>query len=149
MQGFATSDSQTLILHATTVDFAGQGILITGASGAGKSALGLQLMALGASLVSDDRTCVSLSDGHLVARAPDAIVGMIEARGVGLLKAKALPESPLVLAVDLDQVEVERLPQDHIYQRGFVRLPCLHKIDAPYFPAAIVQFLKAGKQETG
>ena len=44
------------ILNASCVAWQGRGALILGRSGAGKSALALQLMALGADLVSDDRT---------------------------------------------------------------------------------------------
>ena len=48
-----------MILHATCVAVDGRGLLILGPSGSGKSALALQLIALGAQLVADDRTRVS------------------------------------------------------------------------------------------
>jgi ABC-type uncharacterized transport system fused permease/ATPase subunit len=43
-------------MHGTTVAMAGQGLLIIGPSGSGKSSLALDLMSKGMELVSDDRT---------------------------------------------------------------------------------------------
>ena len=56
------------MLHATTVALAGQGVLILGPSGSGKSGLALQLMAMGAELVADDRTIVTARGSTLHAR---------------------------------------------------------------------------------
>ncbi|MDA3887407.1 MAG: serine kinase, partial [Allgaiera sp.] len=60
------------ILHASCVALDGRGVLILGPSGAGKSGLALQLMALGARLVADDRTRLNPRAGRLIARAPSA-----------------------------------------------------------------------------
>ena len=61
----------TLIMHASCVAVQGKGVLILGPSGAGKSSLALQLMALGADLVADDRTEISVQNGAAIARSPD------------------------------------------------------------------------------
>lgn len=123
-------------------------MLIAGASGSGKSALALQLMAFGAALVSDDRTCIVRRDGHYVASAPAAIAGLIEARGVGVLGATPMAETRLVLAIDMDRTETERLPPRRVFNADGLSLPCLYKIDAPYFPAVILQYLKNGRRDT-
>jgi HPr kinase/phosphorylase len=81
----------------------GRGVLLVGPSGAGKSALALRLIALGAELVADDRTLVARHGDRLVAAAPASGHGLIEARGVGLLRLPALGAVPLALAVDLGQ----------------------------------------------
>lgn len=98
-------------LHASTVALNGRAVLITGASGSGKSGLALDLISRGATLVADDRTWVERGpDGTLTARAPDAITGRIEARGIGIL---ALPDhgpARVVLTVDLDHPSPARLP---------------------------------------
>ncbi|AEI95347.1 HPr kinase/phosphorylase [Roseobacter litoralis] len=135
------------MLHATCVDFQSKGVLITGRSGKGKSALALQLMAYGAVLVSDDQTEVSAKDGKVCARAPRPTHGMIEVRGIGLLNAQALTSSTVELVVDLDQLETERLPHLHGTDVCGLTLPCLYYFDAPHFPAGILQYLKAGRRE--
>ncbi|MCV2872261.1 HPr kinase/phosphatase C-terminal domain-containing protein [Defluviimonas sp. WL0050] len=134
-----------MILHASCVALAGRGVLIFGPSGSGKSGLALQLMALGCDLVADDRTAVATRDGVAVATAPEAIRGKIEARGVGLLRAETLAVARLALAVDLAHLESERLPPLRTHSVLGVELPLLHRIESPHFPAAILQYLKAGR----
>lgn len=120
-------------------------MLIRGASGTGKSALGLELMAWGARLVADDRTEVRAEEGRLVARCPPAIRGLIEARGVGLLRAEALDWAAVALVADLDAEEAERLPPWREAKVLDLALPCLHKPLKGHFAAAILQYLKAGR----
>lgn len=97
-------------LHASAVAVDGRGCLITGASASGKSTLALEMIALGAELVADDRVDIRRAGEALVLSAPAAIAGMIEARGACILHLPAQSEAPLALIVDLDQVERERLP---------------------------------------
>lgn len=99
------------IVHGSAVAFGGRGLLILGASGAGKSGLALALIGRGAQFVADDRVVLERRGDALVASAPAAIAGLIEARGVGLLRVQAIPEAPLVLAVDLDRPPAARMPQ--------------------------------------
>jgi HPr kinase/phosphorylase len=99
-----------ILLHASAVAFAGRGVVILGASGSGKSALALALLGRGAALVADDRVLVERRGDSLVARAPATIAGLIEARGVGILRVPAVPEAVLVLAVDLDRRSEARMP---------------------------------------
>jgi HPr kinase/phosphorylase len=77
--------------------------------------------------------------------APEAVRGLIEARGVGLLRAEALDEAPLALAVDLGQVETERLPPERTVLLRQVAIPLLHKVESRCFPAAIRQYLVCGR----
>ena len=72
------------IVHGSCVALTGKGLLITGRSGSGKSALCLQMVALGAELVADDRVQLRREEGQILARAPAAIAGLIEARGIGI-----------------------------------------------------------------
>lgn len=133
------------ILHASCVAVDGRGVLILGPSGAGKSGLALQLMGLGARLVADDRTRLSARGGRLIARAPAAIAGRIEARGVGILAADALDEAPVALAVDLGQAETDRLPPERRFTALGVTVPLCHGPSTGHFPAAILQYLRAGR----
>jgi HPr kinase/phosphorylase len=90
---------------------AGRGVLILGPSGSGKSSLAIAMMALGAGLVADDRVAVRREGPGLVAAAPAALAGLVEARGVGILRVPAAGPTPLALAVDLAEAPAARLPQ--------------------------------------
>jgi len=97
-------------LHGAAVARNGRGALILGASGAGKSGLALQLMALGADLVADDGVVLQPCEGGVILACPAAISGLIEARGVGLLSVRTLDATKLVIVVDLDKAAPSRLP---------------------------------------
>ena len=135
------------VLHATCVAWGARAVLIRGPSGSGKSALGLEMMAGGAGLVADDRTELSAQEGRLVARCPPAIRGMIEARGVGLLRAEAVGEAEVVVIADLGAEEAERLPPWREERVLGLALPCLQKPASGRFAAALLQYLKAGRSD--
>lgn len=99
------------IVHGSAVAFAGRGLLILGTSGSGKSALALSLVGRGGQLVADDRVCLERRGEGLIASAPPGISGLIEARGIGILRIPVVPEAPVALAVDLDRPAAARLPQ--------------------------------------
>ena len=136
-----------ITLHATCVAVEGRACLITGPSGSGKSALALQMMALGARLVADDRVTLSLVDGALRATCPAPIRGMIEARGLGLLNADALEGAEPVLTVDLSRQETERLPPQREVDYLGHRIALVFGLPAPHFPASLLLYLRAGRRE--
>lgn len=136
-----------LILNGSTVALNGRGVIILGASGSGKSALALELMALGAGLIADDKTKVERQDGSLIASCPAAIQGRIEARFVGILSAPPHGPAPLALAVDLDRTEDQRLPPWRTYEIAGVTLPVLHNSAHGHFAAAIRQYLLHGRTD--
>jgi HPr kinase/phosphorylase len=132
-------------LHAGCVAVGGRGLLILGPSGSGKSALALQLIALGAGLVADDRTDVTRAADGLTARCPPALSGMIEARGLGILHAPVVSAAKLVLAVDLGVTETERLPPfRHVDVLG-VELPLVRAQQGSHFHAALLHYLRFGR----
>lgn len=134
-------------LHATSVAIDGKAVLIGGESGSGKSDLALGLMALGAELISDDRTRVTTTDTGLIAAAPGPIAGLIEARGIGILRAVPSEPCPVVLYIDLSSTETERLPPARSVTILGQDLPLLHKAALSHFPAAILQYVRAGRVE--
>lgn len=139
--------SPTLTVHASAVARDGRAVLILGAAGSGKSGLALRLMARGASLIADDRVVLSrMADGRLAARAPEALAGMIEARGIGILRVPAVAEAAVVLAVTLDESPETRMPQSRtiVYLDSTVRL--ISGRDLPNLDAVLTLFLQ---QEAG
>lgn len=139
------TSEQGAIVHGSCVAAHGHGVLIVGPSGSGKSSLALHLMALGARLVSDDQTVLIRQGERVQATAPAAISGMIEARGVGLLRADAFGLAHLALVIDLGTAERDRLPPPRMASLLGTPLRLLHKSDNSAFPAAIMQYLKAGE----
>lgn len=134
-----------LVLHATTVAWNGRAVLIRGASGSGKSQLGLELLAWGAVLVADDRTELARRDGRVVVRCPQAIRGLIEAWGVGILRVGEVEEAELALVADLDQEEAGRLPPWREETLLGLAIPVVHKPLKGCFATAILQYLKGGR----
>lgn len=141
---------QATVLHASCVAAGDRGLLILGKSGAGKSALALKLIALGATLVADDRVEVSVAGDDLVARCPaKAIRGLIEARGFGLLRMKAQPTARLILAIDLDRPEPARLPpQRHLTLLG-KPLALAHAARADHLSFALWCHLQGAERDLG
>ena len=134
-------------LHGSCVAVDGQGLLVLGASGSGKSNLALRLMAYGAALVADDQVILTARDGRIVAASPPVLRGRIEARGLGLLRATPAPPVPLAAVADLDRAETERLPPlRHITLLG-LDLPLFHRVDGIDFAAALMQVLRGGRSD--
>lgn len=103
-------------IHASCVLLGEAGVLIRGASGAGKSALCLALLDRAeregrhARLVGDDRVRLEARHGRLVARPHPALAGLIEIRGHGIRRLAAhAPAAVVRLVVDLVET-AERLP---------------------------------------
>ena len=78
-------------IHGVLVDVYGEGVLITGESGIGKSEAALELIKRGHRLVSDDVVEIrKVSDETLVGSAPDITRYLIEVRGIGIIDVKTL-----------------------------------------------------------
>ncbi|MET4127721.1 HPr kinase/phosphatase C-terminal domain-containing protein [Roseovarius sp. MBR-6] len=130
------------VIHGSCVALAGRAVLIRGASGAGKSALALRLIALGAGLVADDRTRIWRAGAQVMADAPDTIRGLIEARGVGILHLDATGPAPLALVVDLDARAEGRLPVQKTTVLAGLRVPLVENAPSAHFSASILLYLK-------
>ncbi len=78
-------------IHGVLVDVYGEGLLIMGESGIGKSEAALELIRRGHRLVSDDVVEISrINENTLVGTAPDVTRYFIELRGVGIIDVKTL-----------------------------------------------------------
>jgi len=105
---------KTVNIHASCVAIGPHGVLILGDSGAGKSDLALRLIDDGAKLVADDRVELYRASGALCARAPKAIAGLIEVRGLGVIALSCRKTVKLTLAVKLG-ARAKRLPDAAFY----------------------------------
>ena len=98
-------------IHASCVAIDGRAVLITGASGSGKSDLSLRLLDRGFALVSDDQTIVKKVGTRLTAASPPTIRGKLEIRGVGIVEMSHIDDQPVALVVELTS-DIQRLPDD-------------------------------------
>jgi HPr kinase/phosphorylase len=135
------------VVHATCVALGDKGLLILGPSGSGKSGLALGLMATGAALVADDRVQLHRADDGLHAAAPPGLPPLIEARGIGLLRAPLCAQVRVCLVVDMGQTETDRLPPARRVTLLGLQLPLVHKVESSHFPAAILHYLAYGREE--
>ena len=80
-----------ITIHGVLVDVYGEGILIMGESGIGKSEAALELIKRGHRLISDDVVEIKkVSDDTLIGSAPDITRHFIELRGIGIIDVKTL-----------------------------------------------------------
>jgi serine kinase of HPr protein (carbohydrate metabolism regulator) len=105
-------------VHASAVLVGARAVLIRGPSAAGKSRLAWELIEAGcigavpfARLVGDDRVHLQPAGGRLLVRPADALAGLIELRGVGILRRPHEPCAVVGLVVDLAAADAERLPK--------------------------------------
>ena len=78
-------------MHGVLVEVNGEGILILGESGVGKSETALEIVKRGHRLIADDQIEIrKVSETTLLGRAPDVIKHLIEIRGIGILDVKEL-----------------------------------------------------------
>ncbi len=78
-------------VHGVLIDVYGEGVLIQGDSGIGKSEAALELVKRGHRLVSDDAVEIrKVSDDTLVGLAPPITKDFIELRGIGIINVRAM-----------------------------------------------------------
>ena len=99
-------------LHGSCVARDGAGVLLLGSPGSGKSDLALRLIGRGFILVGDDQLIVSAG----IIRSAPALAGLLEVRGLGILRLPFQPQARLTLVVRL--AEPERLPSPERHETG-------------------------------
>ena len=132
-------------IHSTAIARKGRAALLLGSAGAGKSSLALQLLALGADLVADDAVALNLSGGRVMLSSAPSIKGMIEARGVGLLKVNTVDHAALAIVVDLDKTASARLPEPEVHSVLGLKFPLLCGKGNPHLGAVIWCLLGGGQ----
>lgn len=117
----------TTTLHATCVEAGGEAVVLLGASGVGKSDLALRL--IGAEgprkfrLVADDSLPLERRHNQLVALAPKTNAGLIEVRGMGLVRVPFTAQALVSLVVSLRPwTSIERYPGDALRRTSILGL---------------------------
>jgi HPr kinase/phosphorylase len=128
-------------VHGTCVALDGDGVLLRGPSGSGKSDLALRLIDEGALLVADDQTELHRQGDAVVASPPAAIAGWIELRGVGIVACPGIAQARLCLVIDLVAPgAVERLPEERSQSYLGCALPLLALAPFEASTAAKIRF---------
>jgi serine kinase of HPr protein (carbohydrate metabolism regulator) len=146
-----TAGTQQARLHATCVAVDGLGVLLRGPPGSGKSDLALRLIETGAELVADDQTELAGEGADLLAGSPATIAGLLEVRGLGLLRFPCRSRVRVVLAVDLvEAAAVPRLPDPASLVLCGITVPLLalwpHAASAPIKVRLAVRRLHCDKE---
>ena len=123
--------------HGVLLDIYGEGVMITGDSGVGKSEAAIELIMRGHRLVADDAVELRKISDQLIGTAPEVIRDYIELRGIGVINVRQLfgmraikPDSQLNLVVHFEQWDetkfYDRLGiEDHYTEILDVKIPCV------------------------
>ena len=137
------SDIAAGLVHSSCVTFQKQGVLVIGTSGSGKSVLVADLISRGGRLVSDDQTVVKSLNDAPVASPPEALKGLLELRGIGLVTMPFDASAAIDLVVDLDHAPSARLPEPkRILVCGHSR-PLLAGKDIPNLTTSIIVYIQS------
>lgn len=103
-------------LHGVLMQVHGLGVLLTGASGVGKSELALELLSRGHCLVADDAADLIVRRGRVHGQCPPLLRGFLEARSLGILNVRRIYGARQIkrsTTVDLIIALDAPLPQDN------------------------------------
>ncbi len=123
-------------LHASCAAKAGAGVLLLGTPGSGKSDLLLRLLDRGFDLVADDQALIMGGE----ASAPENLAGLVEARGLGIIRLPFVARARLALVVQLERGQ--RLPMPARYE--YLDLPMISLDPWPASAPYLVELALAG-----
>jgi len=120
-----------MVHRAGAVAIGGRALLIEGPPGSGKSSLALALIDRGAGLIGDDAVTLTRAGDMLIASPPPHIAGLIELRGIGIVRMPIARPAPVALVLEMggtpDMPMLDRLPEPPLPRRaiGGVAIPVL------------------------
>lgn len=113
-------------IHGTALTIEDSGLLILGASGSGKSDLALRLIDAGATLIADDVTVCKRENNEIFMFCDESIRGIIEVRGIGLVKVPYVEGIKLNMVIKLTDKEIERFPlEKEFYRLLLIKIPLI------------------------
>lgn len=130
--------------HATAVIWKGLGILFVGEAGSGKSSFAAELIARSGELVADDQVLICEENGKLFADAPPPLAGVLELRGIGLVKLPYVASTQLHLVVECISGTAEATRCELLN----VPLPCL-RLDMTHAASVAKLIIYAGALQEG
>ena len=139
-----------LLIHATAVVYQKCAVLLRGPSGAGKSDLAIRLIDGGALLVADDQVHLARDGDFCLASPPATLAGLLEIRGVGIVRVPHVALARVTLVCDLmaranhAATEAERVPLPRVHYLAGVPVPAiaLHAFSAS--APAVIRLLLSG-----
>lgn len=135
----------SITVHGSAVAWKDRGLLITGESGSGKTALAVELIALGAGLVADDWVLVERGRAvGLVMSPPAPIAGLVELRGIGLVRLTYTDQAPLMCIVDMNREPESRLPTPPQRTLLGVQCPVIAGKNKDRLAPALMAVMRAG-----
>jgi HPr kinase/phosphorylase len=95
------------------------------------------MMALGATLISDDQVILESTEDRVLMRSPDSLLGKIEARNLGILKVQPELYVNLAHVVDLDTEATERLPESRDCEVLGLRIDLINGRNVPNLASSL------------
>ena len=111
--------------QATAVEIGGRALLIEGPPGSGKSSLALALIDRGARLIGDDGVMLEVSGRQLLTHPHPETRGLLEVRGLGLLRFEHCESAPVALLLALDHEAPRFVEAAERAERLGITLPLL------------------------
>jgi HPr kinase/phosphorylase len=153
---------QTFSRPGVMLEVLGEGVLLQGSTGVGKSDLALGLIDRGHTLVADDLVEFDVEQDKLLGRAPAGMEGFIEIRGLGVINLVELygvhvmsDNVPLSLVLQLENQPVDTddrlMPVESPWQLAHIkvpawRLPYAHQRYLPLIVETAVRLNQARRQ---
>jgi len=122
--------------HGVYMDIYGLGVLLTGASGIGKSEIGLELISRGHRLIADDMVeVVRSSPGILVGHSPEALRYHMELRGLGVVNIRDLYGAAAITDTKRVRLVIELIAWENLKENDRVMSEddtvCIYEVNLP------------------